>query len=152
MGNSSWALRQGHFLLRAGLLLFLFALLVGLAVPHFAVPRVGLSAHLLGIMQGLFLMSAGLFWPRLELTRGMARVGAWAVTYGCYAAWAANLLAAVAGAGNAMLPMAAGAAHGSAFQEGVIMVGLRSAAVSLIGATALMLWGLRVYPQDTPKT
>lgn len=152
MGNSSWALRQGHFLLRAGLLLFLFALLVGLAVPHFAVPRLALSAHLLGIMQGLFLMSAGLLWPRLELTRAMSRVGAWAVTYGCYAAWAANVLAAVAGAGNSMLPMAAGAAHGSPWQEILIMVGLRSAAVSLIGATALMLWGLRAYPQGGPKT
>jgi len=35
--------------------LFLIGLLVGLAVPVFAVPRLALSVHLLGLMQGLFL-------------------------------------------------------------------------------------------------
>ena len=101
MDTSSSARRRGHSLLRAGVLLFLCALLVGLAVPHFAVPRLGLSAHLLGITQGLFLMVAGLLWPRLELTRGTSRVGTWLAIYGCFAAWAANVLAALVGAGNA---------------------------------------------------
>jgi (hydroxyamino)benzene mutase len=145
MDSSNWAPRHGHFLLRSGVLLFLCALLVGLAVPHFAVPRLGLSAHLLGITQGVFLMVAGLLWTRLELKRGASRVGAWLAVYGCFAAWAANVLAAVAGAGNTLLPMAAGPAHGTAFQETLIAFSLRSAAVSLIAATALMLWGLRAY-------
>lgn len=145
MDSSSSALRRGHSLLRAGVLLFLCALLVGLAVPHFAVPRLGLSAHLLGITQGLFLMVAGLMWPRLELTRGASRVGTWLAIYGCFAAWAANLLAALVGAGNGLLPMAAGAAHGTSLEETLIAFGLRTAAVSLIAATAMVLWGLRVY-------
>ena len=55
------------------MLVFLIALLVGLAVPKFAVPRLGLSAHLIGIMQGLFLMVSGLLWPKLQLTRATAR-------------------------------------------------------------------------------
>jgi hypothetical protein len=38
-------LRQGHRLLQLGMLVFLFALVVGVAVPTFAVPRLGLSTH-----------------------------------------------------------------------------------------------------------
>jgi (hydroxyamino)benzene mutase len=152
MDTSSSAPRRGHSLLRAGVLLFLLALLVGLAVPHFAVPRLGLSAHLLGITQGLFLMVAGLLWPRLELTRGTSRVGTWLAIYGCFAAWAANVLAALVGAGHAMLPMAAGAAHGTFLEETLIAFGLRTAAVSLIMATAVMLWGLRVYSAAKQET
>jgi hypothetical protein len=43
----SVTVRQGHRLLQVGMFLFLAALLVGLAVPSFAVPRLGLSSHLL---------------------------------------------------------------------------------------------------------
>ena len=63
MDTSNWSSRQGHRLLQLGMLVFLIALLVGLAVPKFAVPRLGLSAHLIGIMQGLFLMVSGLLRP-----------------------------------------------------------------------------------------
>lgn len=130
-------------LLLAGSVLFLLALLVGLAVPKFAVPRLGLSTHLLGIMQGLFLMVAGLIWPGLKLPRNAARIGIWLAVYGCYAAWSANLFAAISGSGNTMLPIAAGPARGSALEEGIIAVGLRTAAVSLIVVLLMMVWGLR---------
>jgi len=150
MDSSDSARRGGHALLRSGILLFLCALLVGFAVPHFAVPRLGLSAHLLGITQGLFLMVAGLVWPKLKLTRGMSRVGTWLAIYGCFAAWTANVFAAMLGAGNGILPMAAGAAHGTPVEETLIAVALRSAAVSLIAATALMFWGLRASSSEKP--
>jgi hydroxylaminobenzene mutase len=148
MDTSNGSLRQGHHLLQAGILLFLFALLVGLAVPKFAVPRLGLSAHLLGIMQGIFLMVTGLLWPKLKLTRAMSRVGFWLAVYGCFAAWTANVLAGVWGAGNSMLPMAAGQARGSALQETIIATGLRTAAVSLIAVAILILWGLRACAEE----
>jgi hydroxylaminobenzene mutase len=143
MDTSDWSRRQGHRLLQVGMLLFLFALLTGLAVPTFAVPRLGLSTHLLGLMQGMFLVVLGLLWPTLRLTRGMGRIGGTLAVYGCLAAWTANLSAAILGAGNSMLPIAAGSSHGSAMQERMISVGLRSAAVSLIAAVMLVLWGLR---------
>ena len=133
------------------MLVFLIALLVGLAVPHFAVPRLGLSAHLIGIMQGLFLMVSGLLWPKLQLTRTMARSAFWLAVYGCFAAWTANVLAAVWGAGNATLTIAAGAARGSTLQEGIIAIVLRTAAVSLIAAAIMMLWGLRTYVDKSDK-
>jgi hydroxylaminobenzene mutase len=143
MNNSNWSLRQGHRLLQLGMLLFLFALFVGLAVPGFAVPRLGLSAHVLGIMQGIFLMVIGVLWPRLTLTRAMSRLACWLAVYGCFAAWTANVLAGIWGAGNSMLPMAAGQARGNALQEGMIAAGLITAALSLISAAIVILWGLR---------
>ena len=62
------------------------------------------------------------------------------------------MLAAVWGAGSSMLPIAAGPARGSALQEGIIAVGLRTAAVSLIAAATLVLWGLRTPGADEPGT
>ncbi len=149
MDSSSSLRRQGHRLLQVGAVLFLLALLVGLVVRTFAVPRLGVSTHLLGIMQGIFLMVLGLLWPRLQLTRGMARAAALLAVYGCVAAWSANLLAAIWGAGNTMLPIGAGPARGSALQEGVIGVALRSAAIALIAAVVLVLWGLRFAGSDS---
>ena len=135
--------RQGHRLLQLGMLVFLFALVVGVAVPSFAVPRLGLSTHLLGIMQGLFLAVTGLLWPRLELAPLVARVAFWLAVYGCLAPLTANLLAAVWGAGNTLLPMAAGQARGSSVQESVIVILLRSGGAALIAAALLIVWGLR---------
>lgn len=133
------------------MLVFLIALLVGLAVPKFAVPHLGLSAHLIGIMQDLFLMVSGLLWPKLQLTRAMARGAFWPAVYGCFAASTANVLAVVWGAGNSMLTIAAGVARGSTLQEGIIAIVLRTAAVSLIAAAILILWGLRTFVDKSDK-
>lgn len=145
-----WRLRQAHRLLQLGILLFLLALLVGLAVPRFAVPRLALSVHLLGLMQGLFLSVLGLLWPRLKLTRRLLAVAFWLAVYGCFAAWTANFLAAAWGAGNTIVPIAAGAARGSDLQEAIINGGLRTAAMALIATAVLVLWGLRDSGVDAP--
>jgi (hydroxyamino)benzene mutase len=136
--------RQGHRLLQSGMALFLGALLIGLLIPRFRVPRLGLSTHLLALTQGLFLMIAGLFWERLQLAAGLRRATFWLALYGCLAPLLANLLAAVWGAGNVLLPLAAGAAHGSEMQEAIIAGLLRTGGASLIVTAALALWGLRL--------
>lgn len=134
---------QAHRLLQLGVSLFLFALLVGIAIPQFAVPRLGLSTHLLAISQGLFLLLMGLIWPRLQLTPRVGGLAFWLLAYGCLAALLANFMGAIWGAGNTLLPMAAGAARGSALQEGFVVIALRSGGAALIGGTAVVLWGLR---------
>jgi hypothetical protein len=83
--------RQGHGLLRVGSALFLLALLVGIAIPRFTVPRLGLSTHLLGVTQGIFLLVLGLVWPRLTLGPLQARVAHGLAIYGCLSPWTANL-------------------------------------------------------------
>lgn len=143
MDESDWMPHQAHRLLQVGILLFLSALFIGLAVPAFAVPRLALSAHLLGIMQGIFLMVTGLLWSRLRFTKSMSRLAFGLVVYGCLGAWTANILAGVWGAGSPMLPIAAGEARGTELQETIIKLILRIAAISLIAAVTLIAWGLR---------
>jgi len=143
MDSANDASRQGHRLLQTGILLFLLSLFVGILIPNFTVPRVALSTHLLGIMQGIFLMVTGVVWPRLRLARAASRIGFWLAVYGCLSAWIGNLLAGIWGAGSALLPMAAGIAHGTPVQEIIIAAALRPAAISLILVALLILWGLR---------
>ena len=146
MESSSVRSRQARHLLQVGVGLFLFAALIGLAIPRFAVPRVALSAHLIGILQGLFLAVVGLLWTRLDLASRQLLITFWLVIYEAIAAILSNLLAALWGAGNTIIPMAAGAAHGSDTQEIIINVGLRSSALALVVSLGLIFWGLRRAP------
>ena len=144
MDSSTLLARQAHRLIQVGISLFLFAALVGLAVPRFAIPRLALSAHLIGILQGIFFVAVGAAWSRLALSPAMSRLAFWLLIYSGFAAMASNLLAGAWGAGNSILPIAAGSAHGTAFQEAMINIGLRSSGASLIVALSLILWGLRL--------
>jgi (hydroxyamino)benzene mutase len=138
---------QAHWLLRAGIGLVLAAALLGVAIPHFTVPRLALSAHLIALLQGVFLIVLGLLWSRLQLTSVQARTASSLLVYQAIAAPLTNLLAAAWGAGNSVLPLAAGSAHGGSFQEAVIEFGLRSAGAALVAALLLLLWGLRRAPR-----
>jgi len=64
--------------------------------------------------------------------------------YSSFAIVAAYLLGAIWGAGNSAMPMAAGTAHGSSFQEAVIKIVAYSSAPTGIIAFALIFWGLRL--------
>lgn len=144
MAQSSVQLPQhAHRLIQLGLLWFLTALVVGLLIPKFGIPRVGLSAHLLGLMQGIFLVIIGLLWPRLHFGRSMGSVAFWLLVYGSVAAWSASLTAGIFRAGGHMIPLAAGSAQGTTLQEWIITIGLRSAAVSIIAAVLILLWATR---------
>ena len=134
---------QARRLVQLGLALFLLALVVGVLLHRFAVPRLALSAHLLGVLQGTFLLAIAAWWPKFSFTHKRSWLTFWLLAYGCVAAWLANLLAALWGAGNTLLSMAAGAARGSALQEGIIVVLLRSSAVALVAALVLLLWASR---------
>jgi hypothetical protein len=58
------------------------------------------------------------------------------------------LLAGAWGAGSAMLPLAAGTARGTPFQDGFIATGLTTAAVAVLALCALLLLGLRGSPGE----
>src|SRR5689334_3549952 len=96
---------------------FLIALLIGVVVPYFAIPRLALSVHLTGLMQGVFLLAVGIIWPRFMLTGAASTAAFWLLIYGSIAVATSNLLGAILGAGNSIVPMAAGASRGSDLQE-----------------------------------
>jgi hydroxylaminobenzene mutase len=141
--------RQGHRLLQIGVALFLFTSFEGFAVPYFTVPHLGRSVHTLSAFSGVLLICLGLMWSRLDLSAAASRIAFWFLIYSDLATVAAFLLAAVWGAGNSIMPLAAGAAHGSAFQEAAIGAVAYSAAPTGLIAFALILWGLR-FPSPRP--
>jgi hydroxylaminobenzene mutase len=137
----------GHRLLQLGVVLFLLGLLTGFAIPMVANPRMGLTSHLEGVMNGMFLMLLGLLWPRLLLP-GAARTALFGLSiYGTFANWAATLLAAVWGAGATMMPIAAPGREGSALQEATVTFLLLTLSLAIVAASVLILWGLRGGPR-----
>jgi hydroxylaminobenzene mutase len=123
---------------------FLLTSLEGFAIPGFAAPRLGLSAHSLMALLGVLLIAVGLLWSSLHLGIGASRFAFWLLIYSSLAIVAAYLRGAIWGAGNSTMPLAAGTAHGSNFQEAVIKIVAYSCAPTGIVSFALILWGLRI--------
>lgn len=145
--------RQGHRLLQIGVALFLFTSFEGFAVPYFAAPNLGRSVHTLSAFSGVLLLGLGLVWPRLELGAMASRVAFWFLVYSDLVTIASFVLAAIWGAGNSIMPLAAGPAHGSAWQEATIAAVAYSAAPTGIAAFALIFWGLRAaVPQSAERS
>jgi hydroxylaminobenzene mutase len=135
--------KAGHRLLQFGIFLFLVGLLTGFVVPHLANPRMGLSSHLEGILNGIFLVLLGLLWPRLSLSRLWLAITFWLAIYGTFANWAATLMAAIWAAGASM-PIAAVGHRGTPFQESMINFLLLSLSGAMVAVSLLVLWGLRL--------
>lgn len=136
--------RQSQRLLQIGVGLLLFASFEGFVIPIVAAPHLGLSAHTLSALQSVLLLALGLAWTRLNLGDVASRAAFWLLVYSTFAILAAYVLGALWGAGNGTMPMAAGVAHGSPTQEGVIKVVAYSSAPTGIVSFALILWGLRI--------
>ena len=131
-----------HRLLWHGVLLFLVGLLTGFAVPLLTNPRMGLSAHLEGVMNGLFLLGLGLISEWVVLSARPRRVLFWLAIYGAYANWFTTILAAILGTSR-RTPIAGVGFKGQAWQENLIDAGLISLAFAMVAACVIALWGLR---------
>ena len=125
-----------------GVLLFLLGLLTGLVEQRFTNVRMGLAAHLEGLMNGTFLIALGAIWTEVSLPPLAKGATYWAVLYGTYANWLFTTLAAVFGTA-ASNPTIAAAYKGKPWQESLVGTGFLSVAVSIIIASILVLWGLR---------
>lgn len=122
------------------MLLFLFGLLIGLFIPMMTNPRMGLSAHLEGIMNGMFLVILGLIWNKLVVNEKWLTSAFWLTIYGSFANFVAVSIAAITGAGE-MMPIAGGKA-GTSVAEGLISFLLVSLALAMIVVCLIVLIGL----------
>ncbi|GIW14104.1 MAG: hydrogenase [Tepidiforma sp.] len=137
---------QGVLLIRAGVLLFLLGLLTGLLGPAAANDRLLLSSHLEAVLNGMFLMLLGLAWPRLVLGERPLKLAFAGALVGTYANWATTLLAAFLDAGQRFMPIAGAGAEGTRWEEALVAGGLATLTVAMLGATAIILAGLRLRP------
>jgi len=141
---------QAKRLVFIGVLLFTLGLFVGLFIPLMANPRMGLSTHLEGIMNGIFITVLGLIWNRIELTDKWLSATYWLMIYGTFANFIAVLLAAITGSGK-MMPIANGQEKGPVL-EAVISFLLVSLALVMLAACVLILIGLNRHLKQKRET
>lgn len=131
-----------------GMLLFLLGLLTGFAESNFANVRMGLAAHLEGVMNGIFLLALGSAWIKLRLSSAVEAVTFWMVLYGTYVNWLMTTIAAVLGT-KTLSPLTGTAQGGQPWQETMVTAGFMSVGLAIVVAAILLLLGLRRGAQKT---
>jgi hydroxylaminobenzene mutase len=132
---------SGRRLMWHGVFLFLLGLLAGLLEQRFSNPRMGLAAHLEGLMNGTFVVAIGAVWAEVRLPVRSIRLTFWTLLFGSYANTLVTSFAAVFGTG-AMTPLAGAGHHARSWQEALVTVGFISVGLSMIAVSGLLLWGL----------
>jgi hydroxylaminobenzene mutase len=127
-------------LLLSGAMLFLIGLLGGVAVQSFENPRMGLSAHLAGVQNGIFLLLLGGVWHHIRLSQPLLGLVCWFNILGMYLFWLSLTLSAVWGTSRAT-PIAGAGFNGMMWKENVVQVLLYSASASSIISAALLVVG-----------
>ena len=129
-------------LMWSGMLLFLLGLVTGLLEQRFTNMRMGVSAHLEGVMNGTFLVALGAIWTEVKLPAPAKMAAYWTALYGTYLNWLVTTLGAVFGTA-ANSPISAAGHSGQPWQESLVAAGFLSVAVAIITCSVLFLWGLR---------
>lgn len=141
METSSTAKKQAEQLIFLGVLLFFLGLLVGLLAPMLANPRMSLSSHIEGVMNGMLLIIIGIIWDRVNLSSKWLKVTFWMAIYGTFANWFGILVAAVFNAGK-MLTIAAKGREGHPIAEGIVTFSLVSLTLAMLFVSVAILTGL----------
>ncbi len=125
-----------------GMCLLLLGLLTGFVEQRFANIRMGLAAHLEGVMNGTFLVVLGAVWTEVRLSPRIKTIAYWTALYGTYANWLVTTLAAIF-ATSALSPITAPGQSGAPWQESLVTAGFMSVGVVIVASSVLVLWGLR---------
>jgi hydroxylaminobenzene mutase len=124
---------QERRLMWHGMLLFLLGLITGLLEQRFTNLRMGLSAHLKGVMNGIFLLALGAAWNEVRLPHPVKVTAYCTALYGTYVNW---LVISIAAAFNtaAHSPITSAGHSGQPWEESVVAMGFLSVAFAMIAA------------------
>jgi len=122
--------------------LFLLGLITGFAEQHFSNIRMGLAAHLEGVMNGTFLLALGAAWTEVRLPALGKTIAYWTVIYGAYMNWLFTMLAAIFGT-IALSPITGPAHAALPWKETLVTAGFMSVGIVIVISTVFILWGLR---------
>jgi hydroxylaminobenzene mutase len=126
-----------------GVFIFLLGLLTGLLIKHLHNPRMGMSAHVEAILNGIFLvLYEGVIWHELRLSDRISKVLLVFLIYASYFNWFFILLAAIFGTSQ-LMPIAGKGFSAPPWQEMLVNMGLSSVVVSILLTTVITLYGLR---------
>jgi hydroxylaminobenzene mutase len=135
----------------SGTALFLLSLLSGFAIPFWANPRMGVSAHIAGLESGMALCGLGLMWQRVALPTSVERTAQIIAVAGLYAIFISLSLSALWGTSRAT-PIAGAGHQANPIRETAVTLLLMSGSVASIVAVALVLWGLSSWKGGKPFT
>lgn len=139
--------KEANNLIFLGLILFISGLTIGLFVQNMANPRMGLSAHLEGVLNGIFLMVVGVIWQKIYLSPKWLKASYWLLIYSTFANVSAVLIAAITGAGK-MMPLAGGK-EGSVGLEALINFLLISLSLAILFACIMLMIGFYRFKQKS---
>jgi (hydroxyamino)benzene mutase len=125
-----------------GTFLFLLGLLTGFVEQKFVNPRMGLAAHLEGVMNGTFLVALGAVWAMVKLPPRLKVAAYWSALCGAYVNWVATTLGATFGAA-ALSPITSAGHSAQPWQESFVTVLFLTVGITTVGSSLLVLWGLR---------
>jgi hydroxylaminobenzene mutase len=125
-----------------GVLLFLLGLITGLLEQHFTNVRMGLSAHLEGVMNGILLLALGGAWNEVRLPPPVKVTAYCTALYGTYANWLVTSIAAAFGTAVSS-PITSAGHTGQPWQESLVAAGFITVTIAMIATSVLVLWGLR---------
>jgi hydroxylaminobenzene mutase len=125
-----------------GMLLFLFGLLTGFAMMNIKNPRMGLAAHLEGVMNGTFLVVTGLIWNDLKISESLKKIVCFTLIYGTFVNWFITLLAAFLGTSK-MTPITGKGYAGTVLHENIVSVGFITVGLTMVFSLAVIVFGLR---------
>jgi (hydroxyamino)benzene mutase len=132
---------HGHRLLQAGIILFLIGLLSGFFINSCPLKILGIAAHLVAFICGIFLLALGCIWNRLNISTRLSIFGMFLAIYGTYCTWFIYFIAGAWGAGG-MFPIASKGVTGTVLQENIILFLTPTAALSLIVLCIIVLLSL----------
>jgi (hydroxyamino)benzene mutase len=133
---------QNRRLMWHGMLLFLLGLFTGLLEQRFTNVRMGLSAHLEGVMNGILLLALGAAWNEVRLPHPVKVTAYWTALYGTYVNWIVTSIAAAFGTATNS-PITSAGHSGQPWQESFVAMGFLTVAIAIIATSILVLWGLR---------
>lgn len=122
-------------------MLFVLGLITGFAIPAFKNPRMGLSSHLEGVMNGTFLIAVGAAWSHVRLSGKLEATAFWLLLYGGFANWTFISLAGILGTSK-MTPISGAGFEGAPLHEIIVTGGLVSVGLTMLAGVVLVAAGL----------
>jgi (hydroxyamino)benzene mutase len=105
-----------------GMLLFLLGLITGLLERRFTNVRMGLSAHLEGVLNRILLLALGAVWNEVRLPHPVKVAAYYTALCGTYANWLVTSIAAAFGTA-ANSPITSAGHSGQPWQESLVAIG-----------------------------
>ncbi len=125
-----------------GMLLFLFGLLTGFIIMTLKNPKMGLAAHLEGVMNGTFLVVVGIIWNELKISDRFRKILLGTLIYGTFVNWLVTLFAAFFGTSR-MTPISGAGFAGTEFHELIVSGGFTSVGLTMVFSLCIIIYGLR---------